>query len=52
MLQLPLNEKLVFYAVLAVYMFAGGVAVRQLAPGGEKYKRLLTALIALGVSLQ
>ncbi len=52
MLQLPLNEKLVFYAVLAVYMLAGGVAVRQLAAGGEKYKRLLTALIALGVSLQ
>ncbi len=52
MLQLPLNEKLVFYAVLLVYLLAGGVAVRQLAPGGEKYKRLLTALIALGVSLQ
>jgi len=52
MLQLPLDEKLIFYAVLGVYLFAGGVAVRQLAAGGEKYRRLLTALIALGVSLQ
>jgi len=52
MLQLPLNERLVLYAVLAVYLIAGAVAVRQLSTQGRRYHRILISLIALGVCLQ
>lgn len=52
MLQLPLNERLVLYVVLVVYLIASAVAVRQLSARGRKYRRILISLIALGVCLQ
>ncbi|MBE0534730.1 MAG: cytochrome c biogenesis protein CcsA [Phycisphaerae bacterium] len=52
MLQLPLNERLVLYLVLGVYLVAGTVAARQLSADGPKYRRLLTCLIIAGICLQ
>lgn len=52
MLQLPLNERLTLYLMLAVYLIAAAVAVRQLSAAGAGRRRFLTALISFGVCLQ
>jgi ABC-type transport system involved in cytochrome c biogenesis permease subunit len=52
MLQLPIIERMLFYSIVAVYVISAVVAVRQISPGRERYRRVLISLIALGVSLQ
>lgn len=52
MFELPILEKAIFFGVLILYLSAVIVGVRQLSSGEDKYGRLLTALIALAVSLE
>jgi ABC-type uncharacterized transport system permease subunit len=52
MFDLPVFEKVIFFGVLMLYLSAAIVGVRQLSGGKAKYGRLLTALIALAVSLE
>jgi len=52
MFELPILEKAVFSGVLILYLGAAIVGMRQLSGGRDKYGQLLTALIALAVSLE
>lgn len=52
MLQLPAIERLILISVVAVYVVAAIVAIRQLSSGSKRSRLILISLIALGVCLQ
>jgi len=52
MFDLPLPEMVLFAFVVLVYLAGAVVGVLQLLPGGQKYRRLLIPLVALGAVLE
>ena len=52
MLKLPLPEMLIFCFVVVIYIAAAIVGILQLLATGRQYKRYLSPLVSLGVTLE
>jgi len=52
MLSLPIPEIIIFAFVIALFLTAVILGVLQLPAGGEKYKRFLSPLVSLAVTLE
>ena len=52
MLELPINEIIMFASVVILYLAAAIVGIVQLSGGGDKYRRLLLPIVALAVCLE
>ncbi len=52
MLSLPIPEIIIFAFVIALFLAAAILGVLQLPAGGEKYKRFLSPLVSLAVTLE
>lgn len=52
MLELPIEEIIVFAFAVTVYLAAAIIGILQLLTGGEKYRRFLSPLVVLAVVLE
>ncbi len=52
MLSLPIPELIIFLFILTLYLAATIVGILQLQSGGEKYKRFLSPMVCLAVTLE
>lgn len=52
MLELPIEEIIVFAFAVTVYLAAAIIGILQLLTGGEKYRRFLSSLVVLAVVLE